>query len=63
MPPTNPAAKPPPKSVTAYGVLLRISSVLAGFFAVLMLLADLLDAATKGGDPVRIVLRRPREAR
>ncbi|WP_181242668.1 hypothetical protein [Caulobacter vibrioides] len=51
--PSNPPAKP----VTAYGVLLRAAAVLAGFFAALMLLSDLLDAVTRGpADPIRLLL-------
>lgn len=53
---STPPEPPPARTLTAYGLLLRASAVLAGFFAALMLLADLLDAATKGGDPIRILL-------
>lgn len=49
-------ASPQPPALTAHGYLLRSSAILAGFFAALMLLADLLDAAMRGGDPIRILL-------
>ncbi|ATC25183.1 hypothetical protein [Caulobacter vibrioides] len=48
--------QPQPPALNAHGYLLRSSALLAGFFAGLMLLADLIDAATRGGDPIRILL-------